>query len=121
LFRAELYIILNRPQDAEEHLDASMSLARKYSLAAYLNAADLMHGLVRVKNGEIEAGIQQSEAALETLKSVPSRRFHLPIRIGIVGLAKAGGGDRDGALAVNRRSNLTPYRRPILTPLSDVA
>jgi tetratricopeptide (TPR) repeat protein len=40
LFRAELYIILNRPQEAEEHLDASMALARKYSLAFYLNAAD---------------------------------------------------------------------------------
>jgi predicted ATPase len=100
LFRAELYIILNRPREAEEHLDASMALARKYSLASYLNAADLMHGLVRVEKGEIEAGIRQSEAALETLKSVPSRRFHLPIRIGIVGLAKAGGGDRDGALAL---------------------
>jgi hypothetical protein len=59
-----------------------------------------MHGLVPVEKGEIEAGIRQSEAALETLKSVPSRRFHLPIRIGIVGLAKAGGGDRDGALAL---------------------
>jgi tetratricopeptide (TPR) repeat protein len=59
-----------------------------------------MHGLVRVEKGEIEAGIRQSEAALETLKSVPSRRFHLPIRIGIVGLAKAGGGDRDGALTL---------------------
>jgi class 3 adenylate cyclase/tetratricopeptide (TPR) repeat protein len=100
LFRAELYIILNRPQEAEEHLDASIALARKYSLASYLNAADLMHGLVRVEKGEIEAGIRQSEAALETLKSVPSRRFHLPIRIGIVGRAKTSGGDRDGALAL---------------------
>jgi hypothetical protein len=25
-----------------------------------------------------------------------------------------------GSFSVNRRSNLTPYRRPILTPLSDV-
>ena len=38
--------------------------------------------------------------ALETLKSVPSRRFHLPIRIAIVGRAKAAAGDVDGALAL---------------------
>jgi predicted ATPase len=30
--------------------------------------------------------------------SVPSRRFHLPIRIAIVGRAKMAGGDIDGAL-----------------------
>ena len=40
------------------------------------------------------------EAALETLKSVPSRRFHLPIRISIVGRAKAAAGDIEGALAI---------------------
>ena len=50
--------------------------------------------------GEVEAGVRQAEAALETLKSFPSRRFHLPIRIGIVGLTKAAAGDIDGALAL---------------------
>ena len=32
--------------------------------------------------------------------AVPSRRFHLPIRIAIVGRAKMAGGDVDGALAL---------------------
>ena len=59
-----------------------------------------MQGWVRVLRGEVEAGVRQAEAALETLKSFPSRRFHLPIRIGIVGLAKAAAGDIDGALAL---------------------
>jgi hypothetical protein len=44
--------------------------------------------------------VRQAEAALETLKSFPSRRFHLPIRIGIVGLTKVAAGDADGALAL---------------------
>jgi predicted ATPase/class 3 adenylate cyclase len=100
LFRAELSIILNRSEEAEAHLNASMSLSKKYSLAAYLNAADLMHGLVRVLRGEVEEGIGQAEAALITLMAVPSRRFHLPIRIAIVGRAKMAGGDVDGALAL---------------------
>jgi predicted ATPase/class 3 adenylate cyclase len=100
LFRAELSIILNRSEEAEAHLNASMSLSKKYSLAAYLNAADLMHGLVRALRGEVEEGIGQAEAALVTLMAVPSRRFHLPIRIAIVGRAKMAGGDVDGALAL---------------------
>ena len=100
LFGAELCIILNRLAEAGEHLRTCISISKKYSLAAYLNAADLMQGWVRVLQGEVEAGIRQSEAALETLRSVPSRRFHLPIRIGIVGLAKAAAGDIDGALAL---------------------
>jgi predicted ATPase/class 3 adenylate cyclase len=100
LFRAELSIILNRPEEAEAHLNTSMSLSKKYSLAAYLNAADLMHGLVRALRGEVEQGIGQAEAALITLMSVPSRRFHLPIRIAIVGRAKMAAGDVEGALAL---------------------
>ena len=100
MFRAEFCIILNRADTAEAHLRVSMSLAKKYLLAAYLNADDLMHGWVRVLRGEAEAGIRQAEAALETLKSVPSRRFHLPIRIAIVGRAKAAAGDIEGALAL---------------------
>ena len=48
MFRAEFCIILNRAHDAEAHLRVGMSLAKKYSLAAYLNADDLMHGWVRV-------------------------------------------------------------------------
>ena len=100
LFRAELSIILNRTEEAEAHLNSSMSLAKRFSLAAYLNAGDLMHGFVRTLGGEIEIGIRQAEAALATLVSVPSRRFHLPIRIAIVGRAKMTGGDFEGALAL---------------------
>ena len=100
LFRAELSIILNRSEEAAAHLNTSISLSKKYSLAAYLNAADLMHGLVRALRGEIEEGVGQAEAALITLMSVPTRRFHLPIRIAIVGRAKMVGGDVDGALAL---------------------
>jgi class 3 adenylate cyclase/predicted ATPase len=100
MFRAELCIILNRSQEAETHLSNCISLSKKYSLAAYLNAADLMQGSVFVLRGEVETGIRQAEAALETLKSVPSRRFHLPTRIAIVGRAKSARGDIDGALAL---------------------
>jgi predicted ATPase len=59
-----------------------------------------MHGFVRALCGEVEIGIRQAEAALATLVSVPSRRFHLPIRIAIVGRAKMTGGDIEGALAL---------------------
>ncbi|MGH6737736.1 MAG: hypothetical protein ACREDY_01650 [Bradyrhizobium sp.] len=100
MFRAEFFIILNRSDEAEAHLSTCISLAEKYSLAGYLNAADLMHGWVRVLRGDVETGIRQAEAALETLKSVPSRQFHLPIRIAIVGRAKAAAGDIAGALAL---------------------
>jgi predicted ATPase/class 3 adenylate cyclase len=99
-FRAEYDIILNRPEKAEPYLDRCISLSEKYSLAAYHNAADLMQGFVRVVRGDVEAGVRQAEAALETLKSVPSRRFHLPIRMSIVGRAKAAAGDIEGALAI---------------------
>jgi predicted ATPase len=50
--------------------------------------------------GDIDAGLRQTEAALELLKSVPSRRFHLPIRIAIVGRTKAAANDVEGALAL---------------------
>jgi predicted ATPase len=99
LFRAELCIILDRPEEAGAHLGTSISLSKKYSLAAYLNAADLKDGWVRVMRGDIDAGMRQTEAALELLQSVPSRRYHLPIRIAIVGRAKAGANDVEGALA----------------------
>lgn len=100
LFSGEYNIILNRPEKAEAHLDTCMSLSEKYSLAAYHNAADLMQGFVRVVRGDVEAGVRQAEAALNTLKSVPSRQFHLPIRMSIVGRAKAAAGDIEGALAI---------------------
>ena len=100
MFCAENYIILNRTDEAEAHLNICMPLAEKYSLANYLIPAKIMQGWVRGLRGEVEAGVQQAEAALETLKSFPSRRFHLPIRIGIVGLTKAAAGDIDGALAL---------------------
>jgi len=99
-FRAEYDIILNRPEKAEAYLETCMSLSEKYSLAAYLNTADLMQGFVRVLRGDVETGVRQAEAALKTLKSVPSRQFHLPIRISIVGRAKAAAGDIEGALAI---------------------
>ena len=99
-FRAEYDIILNRPEKAEAYLDTCISLSEKYSLAAYHNAADLMQGFVRVVRGDVETGVRQAEAALETLKSVPSRQFHLPIRMSIVGRAKAAAGDIAGALAI---------------------
>ena len=100
MFRAEFFIILNRSDESEAHLSTCISLAEKYSLAAYHNAADLMQGFVRVSRGDVETGVRQAEAALETLKSVPSRQFHLPIRIAIVGRAKAAAGDIAGALAL---------------------
>jgi class 3 adenylate cyclase/tetratricopeptide (TPR) repeat protein len=99
-FRGEYDVILNRPEIAEAYLTTCMSLSEKFSLAAYHNAADLMQGFVRVSRGDVEAGVRQAEAALETLKSVPSRQFHLPIRMSIVGRAKAAAGDSEGALAI---------------------
>ena len=100
MFCAETYIILNRTAEAEAHLDICIPLAKKYSLANYLIPAQIMQGWVLEQRGEVEGGVQQAEAALETLRSFPSRRFHLPIRIGIVGLTKAAAGDIDGALAL---------------------
>jgi predicted ATPase len=100
VFRSELLVILDRPEEAAAHLDAGISLSKKYSLANYLDSADLMQGWVRVLRGEVEAGARQAEEALKTLKSLPSRRFRLPLRIATVGLAKAAAGDLDGALAL---------------------
>ena len=100
MFCAETYIMLNRTDEAEAHLNICVPLAEKYSLANYLIPAKIMQGWVLVLRGEVGTGVQQAEASLETLKSFPSRRFHLPIRIGIVGLTKAAAGDIDGALAL---------------------
>ena len=100
MFCAETYITLNRTDEAETHLNICVPLAEKYSLANYLIPAKIMRGWVLVLRGEVGTGVRQAEAALETLKSFPSRRFHLPIRIGIVGLTKAAAGDIDGALAL---------------------
>ena len=100
MFCAETYIILNRTAEAEAHLDICIPLAKKYSLANYLIPAQIMQGWVLEQRGEVEGGVRQAEAALEILRSFPSRRFHLPIRIGIVGLTKAAAGDIDGALAL---------------------
>ena len=100
MFRAEFCIILNRAKDAAPHLRMSISIAKKYGLAGYIYASELMEGWVRVLQGEAEAGVRQAEAALEALKAIPSRRFHLPIRIAIVGRAKAAAGDIEGALAL---------------------
>ena len=100
MFCAETFIILNRSKEAEANLSICVPLAEKYSLANYLIPAKIMQGWVLVLQGEVEAGVRQAEAALETLKSFPSRRFHLPIRIGIVGLTKVAAGDADGALTL---------------------
>jgi class 3 adenylate cyclase/predicted ATPase len=99
-FRAELLVILNLSEEAEAHLSTCISLCEKYSLANYLDAATLMQGWARVLRGEVETGVRQAELALETLKSIPSRRFRLPTRIATVGRAKAAAGDIDGALAL---------------------
>ena len=50
--------------------------------------------------GDGEDGVRQTEAALEALKAIPSRRFHFPIRTAIVGRARAAAGDVKGALAL---------------------
>jgi tetratricopeptide (TPR) repeat protein len=109
MFRSELSIILNRVEEAEAHLNTSISLAKKYSLAAYLNAADLMHGLVRALRGEVEVGISQAEAALVTLMSVPSRRFHFTNTNSDRRTSQDGSGDIDGALAL---FDTCVYREP---------
>jgi class 3 adenylate cyclase/predicted ATPase len=98
MFRAEFCIILSRAEAADEHLRESISIAKKYSLTGYIYAGEIMQGWVRVLQGEAEAGVRQAERALEALKGFPSRRFHLPIRIAIVGRAKAAAGDIGGAL-----------------------
>ena len=100
MFRAEFCIILDRPDDAEGHLQASISIAEKYSLAGYIAADNIMLGWVRATRGDADAGIRQAETALETVKSFPSRRFHLPIRIAIVGRTRAAAGDVEGALSL---------------------
>ncbi len=97
MFRAEFCIILNRAEDAASRIyRASISIAKKYGLAGYIYASELMEGWVRVLQGEAEVGVRQSEAALEASKAIPSRRFHLPIRIAIVGRATAAAGDIEG-------------------------
>jgi class 3 adenylate cyclase/tetratricopeptide (TPR) repeat protein len=100
MFRAEHCIIMNRFDDAAPHLSASIELANKYSLAGYLISDNLMLGLVLVMQGEFDAGVRQAEIALDDLRKIPTRRFHLPIRISIVGRAKNAAGDHEGALAL---------------------
>jgi predicted ATPase len=97
MFRAEFCIIMNRVEDADAHVRASMAIARKFSLAGYIAADNIMQGLVDALRADPVAGVQQAEAALEALKTIPSRRFHLPIRIALVGRAKAAAGDAAGA------------------------
>jgi predicted ATPase/class 3 adenylate cyclase len=99
-FRAEFLIILNRWQDAEACVDVCKALSEKFSLGNYLDYANLMQGWVGVQRGDVDAGVRQAEAALEAIRAVTSRRFHMPIRVGIVGRAKAAAGDIDGALAL---------------------
>jgi predicted ATPase/class 3 adenylate cyclase len=100
MFRAEFCIILDRIVDADPHLRASISIAEKYSLAGYVAADNIMQGWVRSMKGDFDVGVRQAEAALEALKSIPSRRFHFPIRTAIVGRARAAAGDVGGALAL---------------------
>ena len=70
MFRAEFCIIMNRADDAEAHLRASMSIARKFSLAGYIAADDIMQGLVSALRGDPETGVRQAEAALESLRGI---------------------------------------------------
>ena len=97
MFRAEFCIILNCAKDADEHLRASISIAKKYALTGYIYADELMEGWVRVVQGEADAGVRQAEAALEALKATFTP-IALPIRIAIVGRAKAAAGGFEEAL-----------------------
>jgi predicted ATPase len=99
-FRAEYCLILDRWDDAAAAVKTCRSLSQQFSLGNYLDYANLMQGWVCVVQGDAEDGLRQAEAALKVLKSVPSRRFHMPIRIGSVGRAKAAAGDIKGALAL---------------------
>src|SRR6476661_8853974 len=47
MFCAETFMILNRMEEAEAHLNICVPLAEKYSLANYLIPAKIMQGLVR--------------------------------------------------------------------------
>ena len=102
MFSAENYIILNRTDEAEAHLNICVPLCREILAGELPLSRPQNHaGVARGLRGEIEAGVQQkAEAALETLKSFPSRRVHLAVPvIGIVGSTKAAeAGDADGAL-----------------------
>ena len=81
-------------------METCRSLSQQFSLGNYLDYANLMQGWVRVVLGEVDDGLRQAEAALKALKSIPSRRFHMPIRIGNIGRARAAAGDIQGALAL---------------------
>ena len=88
MFRAEFCIILNRAKDAAPHLRIEhFDRQEVWAYRLYLCERAGWSGWVRVLQGEAEAGVRQAEAALEALKAIPSRRFHLPIRIVIVGRA----------------------------------
>lgn len=99
-FRAEFLIIQDRWDEAESCVSACKSLSEQFSLANYLDYANLMQGCVRARRGDVDAGVRQAEAALSAIKSITSRRFHMPIRIGTVARAKAAAGDIEGALAL---------------------
>ena len=99
-FRAEFFIILDRRDEAEECASRCQSLSAKFSLGNYLDYANLMQGWLRVLRGDVGNGLRQAEAALLSMRSIASRRFHYPIRIATVGRARAAAGDIDGALAL---------------------
>jgi predicted ATPase/class 3 adenylate cyclase len=99
-FRAEFFIILDRVDEADACAGTCQSLATQFSLGNYLDYANLMKGWVSVIRGDVDNGLRQAEAALLAMRSIASRRFHYPIRIGTVGRARAAAGDFDGALAL---------------------
>ena len=99
-FRGEFFIILGCLDEAEACASTCQSIAKKFSLGNYLDYANLMQGWVSVIRGDVDNGLRQAEAALLAMRSIASRRFHYPIRIGTVGRARAAAGDIDGALAL---------------------
>ena len=80
-------IILNRAKDAAPHLRMSISIAKKYGLAGYIYASELMEGVGSEScKARPRPVFRQAEAALEALKGHSfAPMVHLPIRIAIVG------------------------------------
>jgi hypothetical protein len=100
LFRAELCIILDRPEEAES-APGDVPIAVEEVLARRLpECGGFERGVGPGSARRYRRGLAADRRGPELLKSVPSRRFHLPIRIAIVGRTKAAANDVEGALAL---------------------
>lgn len=107
-----------------EHIDINH---QNWDERAVIHARDVTGGYMLDRFRAGEDSLHAIESA--ELGDISGKRvLHLQCHIGrdTLCLARRGaavtGLDFSGAalgIAVNRRSNLTPYRRPILTPLSD--